>query len=476
MGAPQWVRTTSGHVYRSLPSALKYGSQFDSFRRDAELGTTHVAQPSVERRLARTLDVALSHVPAYQRYRELLGDQRPVYDKLLELPVTSKLDIKSNLEGFLSRDVSPGRRLKMFTGGSTANPMLFYLEKASSRPKETAYSQQIDRTLMGARPDDWTLSLRGRTVPGALKAEPRLWMHEPIKRHLILSSDHLEPRFMPSYIAALSRFRPRLVHAFPSALVPLSRWLLDHPCPEFTEHVSGVLLTSESVYPFQLDLFRRVFRCPLISHYGHSERVLLATSSGGDDRYHFWPLYGFPELVDGNGNPIVDAGVLGEIVGTSFDNAVMPFVRYRTGDLGMWSETEPALPQRVLQRVEGRLQEFAVCRDHRLVSVTTLGAAHFSDLARVETIQFEQSKAGELVLRVVSKVALSATERKTIERAISDKTQRGCQVSIIEVDRIERTARGKHRMLIQHLPLDRYFGASVPGEVANAPESISQPA
>lgn len=431
---------------------------------------------SIEIRLARTLEVALSSVPAYERYRDLLSDKRPATKRLCDLPLTSKLDIKSDLERFLSASRSADRRLKMFTGGSTANPMLFYLEKASSRPKETAYSQQIDRALLGARRDDWTLSLRGRTVPGAVRAEPRLWLHEPIKRHLVLSSDHLEPLFMPRYIEALQRFRPRVVHAFPSALVPLCRWLLEHPCPEFTEQVSGILLTSESIYPFQLDLFRRVFRCPVISHYGHSERVLLATSCAGDDRYYFWPLYGYPELVDSNDKPIVESGVLGEIIGTSFDNAVMPFVRYRTGDLGIWSETNAGVTRRVLQRIEGRLQEFAVCHDHRLVSVTTLGAAHFTDLARVESIQFEQFSPGELMLRVVSKVALSVPERKSIERAIADKTQGGCKVSIVEVDRIERTARGKHRMLIQHLPLDRYLGASVPSGNVLGPESISQTA
>src|SRR5262249_578594 len=151
------------------------------------------------------------------------------------------------------------------------------------------------------------------------------------------------------------------------------------------------LLTSENVYDFQLDLFRKVFACPIINHYGHSERVLMAVSLANDDRLHFLPLYGYPELLDSNAMPITEPGRLGEIVGTPFDNAAMPFVRYRTGDLGMWDEV-PTLQGKVrlvMRRIEGRLQEFVVCRDARLVSITTLGAAHFHELANVETIQFE---------------------------------------------------------------------------------------
>jgi phenylacetate-CoA ligase len=269
---------------------------------------------------------------------------------------------------------------------------------------------------------------------------------------------------MAQYVEPLRRMRPRLIHAFPSALYPLCRWLLDHPCPEFSDGVKGVLLTSENVYGFQLQLFRQVFACPIILHYGHSERALLATSTLRSDRYHFWPLYGYAELVNAAGRTITVPGEVGEIVATGFDNAAMPFVRYRTGDLGAWSSahaSEASSFVQIMERIDGRLQEFVVCSDARLVSVTTLGAAHFSELAVADAIQFEQHTPGELILRFAGTRPLSAHERRGIAGAIEVKTQGGCRVAIERVDRIERTARGKQRMLIQHLPLDRYLGASI---------------
>lgn len=460
MLAPQWVRTGAGTVYRSIPARMKYGKLYPQFEHDAERDDSTVSLAEVEQRLAATLTTALSSVPAFERYRHLLHDRRDAFERLRELPTTCKSDIKANLDRYLSNSVPPRERLSMFTGGSTTQPMTFFLHKSLSRPRESAYSATIDKRLLDARPGDWTLSLRGRTVPTAV--DGKLWMTEPIKRHLILSSDHLEERFMPQYVEVLRQARPRLIHAYPSALYPLTRWLAEHPCPEFTDNVAGILLTSENVYDFQNELVAAVFACPIIRHYGHSERVLLAHSWPGDPRYHFRPLYGYVELMDPAGRVIDDVGAAGEIVGTGFDNRAMPFVRYRTGDLGAWASPprEHASSAAIMHRIDGRLQEFVVCNDRRLVSITTLGAAHFSELAGVEAIQFEQSEPGRVTLKIVASRPLHASEADAIRRAIRAKTQNGCEVAIERVDRIERTARGKLRMLVQELDLTNYFGAS----------------
>ena len=149
------------------------------------------------------------------------------------------------------------------------------------------------------------------------------------------------------FAAALGRVmhRPAFIEAFPSALYPLARWLAAHPMPEFTREVKGVMLYSANVYGFQMEKFREVFRCPILSHYGHSERVLAAASMPDDDRYFFWPRYGHFELLDAENRPVTQPGKLGFVVGTSYDNKVMPFVRYRTGDLAVLSDRgHPLLP------------------------------------------------------------------------------------------------------------------------------------
>ena len=149
-------------------------------------------------------------------------------------------------------------------------------------------------------------------------------------------------------------------------------------------------------------------------------------------------------------------------MGTSFDNKVMPFIRYRTGDMATLSDSPShslLSGYTAVERIEGRLQEFLVTRDHRLISICTMGAAHFDVLARMNSIQYEQNEPGVFDLKVVTDRPLEAEERESIELAIAKKTQGSCIVRVLEVEEIQRTARGKHVMLVQHLDISRFLGA-----------------
>ena len=458
LGAPPWLKASAGRAYSMLPARVRLGRAYERFRSQVSADT---CVDAADQRLGAALEWALDTVPAYEGYRHVLAGSRNAREALTRLPVTDKLDIKRHPERYLSDAMPEGARLEMYTGGSTRNPMRFFLQKHVTRAKEYAFIQDF-RTRVGVGPNDTVLALRGRTVPTAEQPNGRLWMHEPIKRQLILSSDHLERRFMPAYVQALATHRPTYIEAFPSALYPLARWLASHPLPEFTRGVKGVMLYSENVYGYQLDKFREVFGCPIVSHYGHSERVLMAASTAEDDRYFFWPRYGHFELLDAENRPITQPGKLGFIVGTSFDNQVMPFIRYRTGDLGVLSERgHPKLAgYPACERIVGRLQEFIVCRDDRLVSITTLGVAHFPELALVEAIQYEQERPGQVVLKVQAEAPLDAATCERIGAAVARKTQGGCDIQVVQVPRIARTPRGKARMLVQHLDIRRYFAAA----------------
>lgn len=462
ISSPQWVKSLVGGTYSLLPKTLRRGYFYARYRFVLGLNSPVLLARYSREQLGRTLEWAVRTVPAYRNVTTAIACINNPLGALPLFPCTSKVDIKRNPDAFLSTSMSASARLRSFTGGSTAEPMVFFLEKGVSRSREYAFMEDF-HARAGVGDQDVVLALRGRTVSSAGKPGGRIWMYEPIKRQLILSSDHLEPRFMPQYIAALRAWKPTCIQAFPSAIYPLARWLATHPAPDVTTRIKAIMLYSENVYGFQTDLLRKVFGCPVLKHYGHSERVLMAASMPDDERYFFWPQYGHFELVDEAGQVITKPGVLGEIIGTSFDNRVMPFIRYRTGDLAMLSDGPAAgalTGYPVVERIEGRLQEFLVTRDHRLISVCTMGAAHFDALAQMEAIQYEQHEPGMLCLKVVAGRRLTQSERKSIEYAVQEKTQGGCDVRVREVDAIPRTRTGKHVMLIQDLDISEYLGAS----------------
>lgn len=458
--SPGWVRASVGRAYGLLPPGLRYGSAYAHFCVDLATWDAEGIRDLSRDRLDRTLRWALETVPAYREFRYLLSDRLEPEELLGHLPLLDKIDIKQRLHDYVSTAMPASARLLMHTGGSTAVPMRFFLHRGVSRPKEYAFMADFGlRVGLGER--DVVLALRGRTVPDAQRDGGRTWMFEPIRRQLVFSTDHLGASHMATYMEALRRYKPRFIQAFPSALYPLARWLRENPAPDITERIRGVLLYSEMVFDFQMQLFHSVFHCPVLKHYGHSERVLMAASLPDDDCYYFWPHYGHFELIDVDGRPITRPGEVGEIVGTSFDNMVMPFIRYRTGDFGVLGEGEredmPGFTS--CSRIGGRLQEFIVTKDFRLISITTLGSAHFEELEDVEALRYEQQSVGRLTMKVVVRQPLSDDVRARLASAVHAKTQGGCEVDVVEVERLALTRQGKHQMLVQHLDLGRFFGA-----------------
>lgn len=458
MASPQWVKTLVGGAYAAVPRSLRHGPAYARFRKDYE---RKADESFVNSRLAQTLSTALLHVPAFAEYKSLASELNLAPRAVLErLPLMSKEDVKRGPERYVNSGLAAHRRLPMFTGGSTSIPMRFYLQRGVSRAKElAAFDFMAER--FGTDGPGVVLALRGQSVPEG--RSKRLWMYEPIKRHLILSSDHLEPAYMRQYVEALQTWQPRYVQAFPSALYPIVLWLRENGRENLLDGVRSVTLYSESVYEHHMAAFKQFFRCPVVVHYGHTERAVFALTLPNDPRYHVLGHYGYAELIDAAGQPVTEPGRVGEIVATSFDNQAMPFVRYRTGDYAVLG-SNPNLAMEgsmVLDRIEGRIQEYVVCADHRLVTVTTLGAAHIREFELCSRIQYEQSEPGHLKVRVVSLRALEPPQKQRICEAIEAKTQGGCRVALEEVDFIELTQRGKQRLLIQGLDLARYLGASL---------------
>src|SRR6185437_10213709 len=230
--APAWVQAAAGRAYGWLPRSVRLGRAYVDYRRAIE--ATRDAQRARAYALAKleeTLAWAIETVPAYSGFRTLLRSARDPRELLRALPVTGKLRIKHAPGNYLSSAMPRSAALDTFTGGSTSTPMRFSLQKHVTRPREQAFVADF-RARLGAAESDVVLALRGRTVAEAGRGGAP-WRYEAIQRQLLVSCDHLEPRWLPQIARALERSRPAFIEAFPSALFALAAWLERHPLPAF---------------------------------------------------------------------------------------------------------------------------------------------------------------------------------------------------------------------------------------------------
>ena len=144
-----------------------------------------------------------------------------------------------------------------------------------------------------------------------------------------------------------------------------------------------------------------------------------------------------------------------EIVGTSFHNRVMPFIRYRTGDYVQLIDedqgTSPgSSPWPAASSIAGRRQEFLVSASGRRVSLTAFNM-HDSTFDDLTAVQFYQSRPGVATFRYVSSKNLGRTRRVALQKRIRSKIGEDFDLQIQKVDHLQRSAGGKHQWLISEL-------------------------
>ena len=459
---PDWQKKSVGSLYNTLPKKIRYGKSFIEFEKLLERNR-YFSKEEIEEyqfnKIRETLEVAFNHIPYYQKkYSEhgLSIDSFKEISDIQKFPFLSKKDIKNNYDSLINQSINKNKYLMTTTGGSTAEPMRFLHIKGLTRSKEKVFITDGWKRV-GYLPGDRVVQLKGRSVGDPSKKI--FWEHEHIQNYLEMDSNYLSDDNIPAFLNKINSFKPKYIIAFPSSIYLIAKHIKSHNLQSQIPKLSAILLASENVYGWQREMLEEVFKCRTFSHYGHSEMVLLGMECEDSHSLHFFPEYGYLELLNNHNQGVMQNDGIGELVGTSFDNDLMPFIRYKTQDYGIYQEAPCACGRNwsILSDVEGRMQEFIITKDDRLISITTMGAAHFDVLDTVSETQYYQDKKGEIIFKVVPKEGYTDEHSALIKKAIEDKTGKGCEVEIEIVDHIKRTKSGKHMMMEQKLNLDILF-------------------
>ena len=152
-----------------------------------------------------------------------------------------------------------------------------------------------------------------------------------------------------------------------------------------------------------------------------------------------------------DGEPVGE-GEDGEIVVTQLDCHAMPFIRYRTSDVGGRSGGSCACGRglELMKVVKGRSNDFLVAADGHIVHGSAVHAA-LSGTAGIVRFQLVQRADGHVTVML----QVDGQFRQGSERAIIDEiTERlgaGASVSAEFCDEIPAGAAGKYRYIISEL-------------------------
>lgn len=369
---------------------------------------------------------------------------------LKQLLLLDKEIIRKNFDKIVSKN--NGLNYKMNTGGSTGEPLEFYVSYFAGLID--CIHQKFLYKLIGYRSGDKIFAFGGVTVPTENIENNKYWINSRSgdipygRRHY--SSLYLNNKTIKFYIKDIMVDKPNILRGFPSFLNELAEHILKYKI-DLKYTIKGIELTSENTYDFQIKNIKDAFKTKVFFQYGQSEVNVFGYTQDESYEYICSPFYGITEILDKNGVDVKE-GEIGEVVATGFYNKAQPFIRYKTGDMAVYGGKKNG--RVMLKKIIGRTQDYIYTKEMEKIALTALVfGQHFGSFKNISKWQIVQKTAGKIVIRLLKNSNISKGNLKEIR----DKFYKFGKIDIDfeMVERIPLTKNGKFKFLIQKINGDK---------------------
>jgi phenylacetate-CoA ligase len=386
------------------PLILRRSGEVDELRWLREFERTQYLPADELRRLQFCrLSALLSHAhtrcPFYRKRFDRAGlrlEHVRTLEDLRHFPVLEKSDLQCHGAEMVARDWPKDDLIPNQTGGSTGTPVAFFLSNDRRRSRAAA-------TMRHNRWAGWDIGDRVAVLWGAPRDAPRGDWRARLRRALLreplwLDTANVTEAGLAAFHEQLKHHRPRVLQAYARSVLLFAQYLEQRGLRPYRPH--SIVTSAEVLEPAERALIERVFGCPVFNRYGCREVSVIASECDAHQGLHVMAEGLFLEIV--KGDRLAKPGEMGSILVTDLLNHAMPLIRYRIGDVGAWEEGPcpcgRALPR--LRNVEGRVTDFLVGEDGRLVSGVFLATYVVAQRPSLGQVQLHQDRAGEILYRI----------------------------------------------------------------------------
>lgn len=444
MNASAWVRR---HFFFAAHEAV-VGRPTPRYARELEnsqwLSPAEIRELQREK-LSRLLQHAWDNVPFYRNRFDGAGvDVRNTDSpgELKKLPLLSKQEIREAGEKMIWH-AAPGGLSRRSTGGSSGEPLTFHLDR-----RRAAYDQAARirthrwfgvglgecEVLLWGSPIEMSGTDRARGV--------RDWF---LNQHLLDAFRMSEAR-MDRYLEDWDRLRPAALYGYPSSIALFVRHARARNRAVDRSRLRAVFVTGEVCYPQDRELIEEYFGVPVADGYGSREAGFIAHQCPHGGMHVTAENVIVEILQDGKE---AETGESGEIVVTHLDAYGMPFIRYRTGDVGR------LLPGRcrcgrglpLMDVVQGRSTDFLLLPDGTIKHALSI-IYPLREMVGVGKFRVLQNEDLSVSVEVVAERTASAITVEGIARQVRPVLGNDVRLGVRLVDAIEESASGKFRYVV----------------------------
>jgi len=416
------------HEYLKKHSTME---QFRELERVQWLAPDQVRAVQQER-LARFLESVQANVPYF---REIPTD--PL--QLSAIPFSTKAVMRANTEGF--KAVGARHLTRSNTGGSSGEPLIFYLGKRR-------ISADVAAKLRATR--WWGVDIGDPEVvvwgaPVELSKQDRVRdLRDRLFRTKLLSAFDMSEATMDGYLEFIRQYKPAHVFGYPSSISLLCRHAAARGVRLDDLGVKVVFCTAERLYDHQRETISAAFQAPVANGYGARDAGFIAHQCP-EGRLHVADENIVLELLDPQGNP-VPLGEPGEMVVTHLESHDFPILRYRTGDIGVRSGETCSCGRglSVLQSVEGRSTDFIITPEKKVLHGLAL-IYKVRDTLGVQAFKIVQEDYDLVRLFLATDDSFTKEGEREIREDWSKRLGDNVKVEVVFQEKLEPEKSGKFR-------------------------------
>lgn len=407
-------------------------------------------------RLRSFLCDAQVHVPYYRELFAQIGfnpRKLATLAELSRLPFLTKEIIRTHTEALKANNA---RGLARFnTGGSSGEPLIFFI--GNERVSHDVAAKWRATRWWGVDIGDPEIVVWGSPIE--LGSQDRIrQMRDRLMRTKLLPAFEMSAPKLDQFIADIRIMRPRMLFGYPSAIAHIARHAEANNIAMNDLGIKVAFVTSERLYDDQRAQIEKTFGCRVANGYGGRDAGFIAHQcpSGG---MHITAEDIIVEIV-GQNDEVLEPGQSGEIVVTHLATRDFPFIRYRTGDIGVLDD-QPCpcgrgLP--LLKEIQGRTTDFVLAQDgtvmHGLALIYVV-----RDLPGVKEFKIVQESLNLTRLSLVTDAAFRPESEQTIVSGFKRRLGGGVDIQIDRVAEIPKEASGKFRYIVSKVKTSARGGA-----------------
>lgn len=322
--SPHWLKVVLINIYGYILARRRFSGSFKYWYKEYIKNLEKPPDKIREEQfglLKLNLIYAFENIPYYTRIFKEVG-LNPYRIKSVEeikkIPFLTKEIIRNEFDNLYNKKIKKYTYRIHQTSGSTGEKLKFLVPNELFYKKNMAFLYRF-YTMWGIKPKDKRVTLGGRLFTN----KAPYWIFNRFENQLLMSTHHLSMDTVESYLTRIEKFNPIFIQGHPSAMLLLAKYLLyNNRLINLT--LKAIFTTGETLVKEDQILIEKAFRCSVAQQYGSGENCFSAQQAPNNQGFLINYEHGYVELI-GNDE-------LKEVVVSSFQNNVMPFIRYKMND------------------------------------------------------------------------------------------------------------------------------------------------